>query len=128
MSHTVKVKVEFKVTELPQLSTALKALGWHLVENAEARQYNGRKTYRWVAINPDKSTSGYDVGISQKGEQLELYTDFYNGSVERTLGAHLCKLKQEFAVAVVEDEFPNANIIRTNQKDGNVLLEIEQWA
>ena len=105
MSHTVRVAVQFKVTELPQLTRALEVLGWKLVQNGQARQYGGTSTsYPYVAVNPDKTVAGYDVGIKAEGEALGFYTDFYGGSVGKTLGEGFFKLKQEFASAVIEDE------------------------
>ena len=128
MSHTVKVAVQFKTKELTQLERALTRLGWSLAHDASARGYNGQSAkYQHVAVNPDKTYSGYDVGIKEEGENLGFYTDFYGGSVARTLGEGFTKLKQEFAAAVIEDEYPNATINRSTDASGNILLEVEQW-
>jgi len=128
MSHTVKVAVQFKVTERPQLTRAMAALGWTLVQNGQARQYGGTSMgYPYVAVNPDKTGSGYDVGIKPEGGVLGFYTDFYGGSVGKTLGEGFFKLKQEFASAVIEDEFPNASLTRQRDEQGNIIVEITEW-
>ena len=128
MSHTVKIQVTFKAAELPQLNKAFVVLGWTVANNTSARQYTGRsETYPMVAVNPDKGASGYDIGMRIKGENVEMFSDFYGGSIERSLGPALAKLKQEYAAAVVEDSYPNASVTRTHDTAGNLLLEIEEW-
>lgn len=128
MSHTVKIEVQFKAAEMPQLTKAFQVFGWTVVNSASARQYTGRsETYPMVAVNPDKGTSGYDIGMRIKGENVELFSDFYGGSIERSLGAKLAGLKQEYAAAVVEDSYPNATVTRTRDNQGNLMLEIEEW-
>ena len=129
MSHTVKVAVAFKTAEIPSLRKAFEAKGWTLIENAMSRQYNGEVgPYRYVAKNPGRDHNSYDIGINVNGENLEFMTDTWGGSVERSLGSGLGGLKQEFAVAVIEDEYPNATVVRSTDAHGNVLLEVEQWA
>lgn len=128
MSHTVKVKTQIRVSEHNQLVKALQRLGWNVAENAAVRQYAGvSNDYPLAAINPDKSGIGYDVGIKQKDGVYEFFTDFYQGSVAKTLGEDFSKLKQEFAAAVVEDEFPNATVTRNVAENGDILLEVESW-
>ena len=129
MSHTVKIAVKFKTAELPQLRKALTAKGWTLIENGTSRQYNGRVEgpYAYVAVNPSKAHNAYDIGINVRGENLELLSDFYGGSIEASLGPQLQGLKQEYAAAVIEDEYPNATVSRSTDANGNLLLEVEQW-
>lgn len=129
MSHTVKIAVQFKTTELSRLRTALEALGWSLQENATSRQYSGRVEgpYAYVAKNPKTDHNAYDIGINVRGENLELMSDFYGGSIESTLGSGLQRLKQEYAAAVIADEYPNATIARSTDASGNIVLEVEQW-
>ena len=106
MSHTVKIKVQYKVSEAGQLEKAFKTLGWGFVENASAREYSGRSsTYPYVAVNPEKVGNAYDIGIKSEGGNLGLFTDMWGGSVERGLGKGFSKLNQEFAAAVIENGF-----------------------
>jgi hypothetical protein len=130
MSHTVKIAVQFKTSEVAQLKKALEVKGWALEENATSRQYAGRVEgpYRYVAKNPSNEGNAYDIGINVKGENLELLSDFYGGSIEKSLGANLQGLKQEFAAAVIEDEYPNATITRTLDNEGNLILDLESWS
>lgn len=127
MSHTVKIEVKYKVTELPQLRKAFSVLGWTTADNASARQYAGRQNYDVVAVNPDTTRLGFDIGMTRQGENLDMFSDFYGGSIENSLGTDCSKLKQEFAAAVIADEFPNATIDRTVDERGNMLLSVEQW-
>lgn len=128
MSHTVKIAVSFKAAEIPILRKALAAKGWQLVENAMSRQYTGNAgPYRYVAVNPAKGYNAYDIGINVVGDNLELMSDFYGGSIEASLGTQLQGLKQEYAAAVIEDEYQNATISRSTDAHGNLILEVEQW-
>lgn len=129
MSHTVKIEVKFKTSELPQLEKAFKKLGWKIQQNTKARTYQGTtNSWNTVAVNPGTAAQDYDIGIVPNKGEVELFTDFYGGSVERTLGSKIGKLKQEFAAAVIEDEYPNATINRTVDNKGNLIIEVEQWA
>ena len=128
MSHTVKIAVTFKTAEIPILRKALAAKGWQLVENATSRQYTGTVgPYRYVAVNPSKDRLAYDIGINVQGENLELMSDFYGGSIEQSLGKQLQGLKQEYAAAVIEDEYQNATVSRSTDAHGNLILDVEQW-
>lgn len=128
MSHTVKIAVSFKTAEIPVLRKALAAKGWTLVENAMSRQYTGTVgPYRYVAVNPGKGYNSYDIGINVNGENLEFMTDFYGGSIEASLGQQLNGLKQEYAAALIEDEYPNATVSRSTDAHGNLILDVEQW-
>lgn len=128
MSHTVKIEVKYKVAELPILFKAFTNLGWTVVHEAQAREYGGRrKSYAHVAVNPGTESTSYDIGMTEVAGNVELYSDFYGGSIVSSLGADLRKLKQEFAACVVEDEFQNATVTRTVGADGNLLIEVEQW-
>ena len=128
MSHTVKIAVTFKTAEVHVLRKALAVFGWQLVENAMSRQYTGTVgPYRYVAVNPGKDRTAYDIGINVQGENLEFMTDFYGGSIERSLGAQLQGLKQEYAAAMIEDEYPNATVSRSTDAHGNLTLDVEQW-
>ena len=129
MSHTVKIEGKFKTSEVGVLAKAFGKFNWGFVENATSRQYSGptRHTYRYVAINPEKRGQDYDIGINVNGEFLEMFSDPYGGSINRQLGDNMERLKQEFAACVIEDEFPNATVLRTVGEKGALELEVEQW-
>lgn len=128
MSHTVKIDVAFKAAEIHILRKALTAKGWQLQENTMSRQYTGQAgPYRYVAVNPGKAGNSYDIGINVDGENLDFRTDYYGGSIEASLGPQLQGLKQEFAAAVIEDEYPNATVSRSTDASGNIILDVEQW-
>lgn len=101
MSHTVKIEREFK--DLDTLRRALEKLGWTLQENSKIRTYpsdNLRNTvYPWIAKNPLK---GYDLGIRQAGEKLEIFGDFFDRSISQQLGNNLDTLAVEYAKSSIE--------------------------
>lgn len=127
MSHTVKIQVQFKTAELQQLKKAFTNLGWNVRDNAEAREYSTTARYPFVAVNPATDRLAFDIGFKPNGENLDLFSDFYGGSIEAQLGKEMCRLKQEFAACVIEDEFPNSNITREQDEKGNLVLEVTQW-
>jgi hypothetical protein len=114
MSHQVKIATQFKVENFDSLKTAFNRLGWQVVESAESRTYgSGKQSYPFVAVNPD--TCGYnvhDIGMSLGPELVELTSDMYGGSIEKSLGNDLGKLKQEFAATVIENHFYGAVVSR----------------
>ena len=129
MSHTVKINAKFLASELPVLLKVFAKLGWVTQENELIRSYD-RTTERFpiVAKNPDKEHRAYDIGLKIEGSEVQLYTDFYGGSVAKTLGPDLQILKQEYAVAVIEDEYPNASIVRNVLPNGDLEVTVEEWA
>ncbi len=134
MSHTVKINIEFKQAEFPLLVRSFRRLGWDVktenLSGGQFRTYQGSSStgqFFAVAINPKKESNAYDIGLMVEKEKITLHTDLYGGSVESTLGREFGKLKQEFAVSLVEDEYPNATVTRSLDKEGNVLLDVEEW-
>lgn len=139
MSHTVKVQTSFTLEQIDQLKSALEILGWSLATNAQCRQYAGRSTqYPWVAVNPDKSSNAYDVGIKTEAAvtdeegyvstPLAMETDFYGGSVGRTLGDNMASLKVEFAEQAIRDSFADQTqcvSVTMDAETGDRIVEIE---
>lgn len=105
MSHTVEVKVKFKKDQAPALQKAFLSLGWQWKENSTMKEYSGqgRKQFRYVAVNPNRSS--YDVGFDIQNDELVPFTDLWGGSVEATLGKDFCKLKQEHSFNVIKDHY-----------------------
>jgi hypothetical protein len=107
MSHTVKINTQFKTEHMNAFKRALESFGWSLKENAKIRTYQSDEarntTYPTIMVNPQ---TGYDIGLKtneQTGE-IELFGDFYDGSIARTLGSNVEKLKQEYSACVIEDK------------------------
>ncbi len=129
MSHTVKIKTQFK--DLSMFKKALKALGWDVKENTKIRTYhsdpNRDELYKYVAVNP--KANGFDVGVKVKPDgEMELFADFYDGSIASTLGADLTKLRQQYATEVTIDELTFNGYVCNTSTDtkGNVIIEAEK--
>lgn len=130
MSHTVMIRGAWKASELPQLKEAFKTLGWKIVGNSTIRNFEGHKReFPLVALNPETGAQAYDVGIQMKVEEdrLTLHSDFYGGSIARTLGNDFVLLKQEYANAIIHSEFPNAVFHHEMDAKGNRLVTAEIW-
>lgn len=130
MSHTVKIQTEFK--DFRCLKKAFKALGWEIKENSTMRTYpndpDKNKVWKYVAVNPKKENV-YDLGIdvSESGK-IEIFGDFFGGSVAAALGSGLSKLKQNYAVKVVEEELEPLGFMTnlTHTENGYIVMECEK--
>lgn len=124
MSHFIKIDIKIKATEKECLFKALTTLKWEVVENAIPRSFErSGKHYTFVGVNPDTSTSGYDVGMEEVDGFIVLATDYYGGSVEKTLGRDMGLLKQQFAAEVIQEQYWGSQISQT-MEDGNLILEV----
>ena len=127
MSHTVKIAAQFKTENLESFKRAIEHFGWKLVENTRIRTYSSdsaRNTvYPMIAQNPNH---GYDLGIqfNEATGELEVYGDFFDGSVARTLGRGIDKLKQEYTCCVAEDYFAFHGYTATREvmEDGKIAV------
>ena len=128
MSHTAQIRNEFKVSEFSNLEKAFKHFGWNIVQNQVPRSYYNqeKRSFQHVAINPDTSSNAYDIGLELGSDgQVKLFTDYYGGSVERTLGRDLGNLKQEYAYRVTEDEYAwSGQVSRTVDENGVMNVEV----
>lgn len=128
MSHTVKIKTLFK--DFSVFKKALSKFGWTIKEKSKIRTYpsdaNRNDIYDYVAVNP-KST-GYDIGIKIKPDgELELFCDYYDGSIQASLGNDLNQLRQEYSTQLAVDELTfNGYVVQTTtDSKGNVIIEAE---
>ena len=132
MSHTVKIKAQFKIENLSSFRRALEHFGWKLKENSKARTYYSdpaRDTiYDMVAVNP-ATGDAYDLGVKLNHEtgEIEILGDFFGGSVSRTLGAELKHLKKEYSCCVIEDQlaYKGYTPIRQEQNNGEIDIIAE---
>ena len=127
MSHTVKIQAKFRTECLSSFKRAMAVFGWSTKENSKIRTYPGdpdRTTeYPLIAVNPN---AGYDLGVqfNEKTGELEVLGDFYDGSISKTLGTNLDKLKQEYSCCVIEDKFAYEGVSTTRQleQDGSISI------
>jgi len=125
MSHTVEIKTEFK--DLSCLKSAIKTFGWSIKESGTRRAYNNNDpiVYDWVAVNPNKDSRAYDLGINTKHNKITVHGDFYGGSLAGAFGQELCKLKTAYVESVFADQFEGLGymIEKTVDSHGNVFLD-----
>jgi hypothetical protein len=127
MSHTVKIQTQFKIEHINPFKRALDHFGWKIEENAKARTYPGdsaRDTvYPMVAKNP---INGYDLGIkfNEISGEIELYGDFYDGSIAKSLGAQCDHLKQEYSCCVIEDSVAYNGYTATRHTSQEGIVDI----
>lgn len=126
MSHTVKIKTEFKNWDT--LVKTFNQLKWTIQTKAKLlRTYPSDpakgKLYDYIAVNPD--THGYDVGIEVDAEgNISLHCDFFGGSIARTLGNQMCTLKKEYVINVTKENFEEVEILEM-LADGSIILEAD---
>jgi hypothetical protein len=131
MSHTVKIQTQFK--QINPLKRAFEHFGWKIVENSKARTYSGdpkqNDKYQFVAVNPDLGTDRvFDVGINVNANgEIDVYGDMWGGSISKSLGSNLDKLRQEYAYRVIEEKYTyeGASVFRTANQDGTMTVDVD---
>lgn len=131
MSHTVKIKAQFKTEHLQSFMRALEHFGWKTQENSKIRTFGSdparNKVYDLIAVNPN---NGYDLGLvfNRQSGELEVMGDFFDGSIAKTLGNNLDNLKQEYSCCVIEDKLAFEGYVASRQinNDGTVDIIAEQ--
>jgi hypothetical protein len=103
MSHSVDIKTQFKNTN--NLLAQFKALGWRIEMNTKCTTYPSDprrgEIHKYVAKNP--SSIGYDVGVNLDNEGNAYFVcDFYDRSIEQSLGKNLQKVKQGYALSEIK--------------------------
>lgn len=131
MSHTVEVKVKFKLDQAGALEKAFRNLNWSWLENSTMKEYSGQgnKKFRFVAKNPSKEYNAYDVGFElDKDGNLTPFTDLYGGNVEGQLGKDFVKLKGEYTYNVIEDHFTTIGaMVRREWNGTKQVVTVEQY-
>ena len=127
MSHTVKIQTHFKTENLNSFRRALEHFGWKIVENAKIRTYSSdpaRNTvYGMIAQNPG---SGYDMGLKMNEEtgELEVFCDYFDGSITKALGQNMQDLKQEYSCCVIEDKLAYDGYTAARHVDEKGVVDI----
>lgn len=128
MSHTVKIKTQFK--EFSILQRTLEEMGWTIESNSAARAYSGDpnrdRVFPFVAVNPDTTQNSYDIGIVPTQNELEVYGDFYGGSLAKHFGIGLAKLKTAYALNVIKDEYEQYGytVDCSKNENGSLIVEV----
>ena len=145
MSHVTKI-AGIKITQISALRTAVAELAKtgtkiSLLENAVPRAYTAGQMKRadFVISIPDAS---FDIGLYKQADgSYEAQTDFYNGGVERVLGAQptkkenaqqakLGKLFQLYGIAAATEQAVKKGytVRRQAGKDGEIKLVLGMLA
>ena len=130
MSHSAKIQTKF--LNLNALTKAFETYGWKIIQKAKARLYaydpKRDDVYDYVAVNPQKEGQAFDLGINVKENgELDVYGDFWGGSIEASLGSNLGKLRGEYAYRVMEEKFAfeGATVFCTQNQDGTRTVDVE---
>ena len=122
MSHFTTIQCQIK--DIAALRDACRELGLELLENSEARGYGANKQKGDFVI---KLKGPYDIAVNrQQDNTYGLTTDWWEGHVEREVGAGFGKLLQLYGVykATREARRKGYLVQRKQQPDGAIRLVI----
>jgi len=122
MSHFTSI--ETQIRDIPALREACRELGLTVTENGVARGYSSN-THRGDLVIRLKGP--YDVALNrQQDGSYGLTTDWWNGHVERELGAGYGKLLQLYGVYRAQAEARRKGYTTKRQQlgDGSIKLII----
>lgn len=120
MSHQTTIATQIR--DAQALREACKELGVALVENAVARGYGSQETHGDYVI---KLKGPYDIALTRQADgTFVLSTDWYQGHVEREVGANYGKLLQLYGVhkARIEAQKKGYTVRRQTLGDGSIKL------
>jgi hypothetical protein len=106
---------------------ALTHFGWKIENDSKINTYPSdparNEVYPMVAKNPN---NGYDIGmkLNETTGEIELYGDFYDGSISKTLGSNCEALKQEYGCCVIEDKLAYEGYVATRHVQENGIVDI----
>ena len=122
MSHFTTIKTQIRDVEA--LRMAVKEMGLALAENATARGYASNETKGDYVI---RLKGPYDVALNKtEGGAYGLTTDWWDGHVEKEMGANFGRLLQLYGVhkTIIESRKRGRLIRRQAQTDGSIKLTI----
>ena len=122
MSHFTTIKTQIRDVEA--LRMAVKELGLTLAENASARGYASNETKGDYVI---RLKGPYDVALNKtEGGAYGLTTDWWDGHVEKEMGANFGRLLQLYGVhkTMIESRKRGRLVRRQAQQDGSIKLTI----
>ncbi len=120
MSHFTTVHTQIK--DITALQAACKELRLPLLSNAEARGYAAQTRHGDYVI---KLSGPYDIAVNlQPDGTYGLTTDWWQGHVEKEVGANFGKLLQLYGVhkATAEARRKGFSVLRQPQQNGSIKL------
>ena len=122
MSHFTTVTTQIK--DVAALRSACKEMGLGVLENTTARGYASNTTSGDYVI---RLKGPYDVALNKQPDgAYGLTTDWWDGHVEKEVGANFGKLLQLYAVhkATIEARKRGHSVRRQQKADGSIKLTI----
>ena len=122
MSHFTEIKTEIR--DAKALRAACSELGLNLLENTEARGFNGATRHGEFVI---RLKGPYDIALNHDGSRnFSLSTDWWAGHVEKEVGKNYGRLLQLYGVhkATHEARRRGYTVRRAQLKNGAVKLTI----
>lgn len=122
MSHFTTIDVQIK--DIQALRAACSELGLELVENADARGWNGNTRHGDLVI---RLKGPYDVALNRSAYGTYASSaDLWNGHVERELGPGLGRLRQLYGVhkTAIEARARGLHVRRQALTDGRIRLTL----
>ena len=124
MSHFTTIETQIK--DIEALRSACQELGLEVLENVEARGYgNSRRKGDFVI----RLKGPYDIALNRAANgTYELTTDWWNGHVEKEVGAGFGRLLQVYGVhkATREAKRRGYRVKRRSLKSGEIQLTLEK--
>ena len=123
MSHFTTIQTQ--VRDIEALRAACAELGLGLCENGQARGYNDNRVPGEVVI---RLKGPYDIALNRQADgSYGMTADWWNGHVEREVGANYGRLLQLYGVhkATREARHKGYSVRRQPLTDGSIKLCIE---
>ena len=120
MSHFTTIKTQIK--DVAALRSACEEMKLPILQNAEARGYSGQTRRGDLVI---KLNGPYDIAVNKQPDgTFGLTTDWWQGHVERQVGANYGKLLQLYGVhkATAEARKKGLSVLRQPQRNGAIKL------
>ena len=123
MSHFTTIQTQIR--DIEALRAACTELGLSVCDNTQARGYSGNHIQGEFVI---RLNGPYDIALSRQADgAYGLTADWWNGHVEREVGAGFGRLIQLYGVhkAIREARRKGYSVRRQPLKDGSIKLCIE---
>jgi hypothetical protein len=120
LSHFTTIQTQIK--DIEALRSACRELGLSLLPNAEARGFANQTRHGDFVI---RLTGPYDIAVNKQANgTLGLTTDWWEGHVERQVGAGFGRILQLYAVhkATTEARKKGFSVMRQPQRNGAIKL------
>jgi hypothetical protein len=122
MSHFTTIKTQIK--DIHALRSACNELGFAVLENASARGYINNQTRGEYVI---QLKVPYDIALNKNPDgTYGLTTDWWDGHVEKEVGANFGKLLQLYGVhkTMLEARKKGLSVLRRAKQDGSIKLVV----